>query len=167
MSLNLDYHLLETQDDLVTALFWYLVLEVVVGALAILAELLFLVLVKATGEVVLEVLGASFATLLSGILIVDTLCIVLSMILCIGSGVLNVLLAQRQSVLEVGLHALDIRLLVPGVVFGMLVDLIELFFRWVDLAGCLGGCITSDVAEQNGSIVHWSRVSAQTLRDQG
>lgn len=68
VALDLDYHLLEAEDGLLPTVLWNLVLEVVVGALAVLTHLLLLLVIEAAVEVVLEVLR----TLLGASLRVDT-----------------------------------------------------------------------------------------------
>ena len=129
MSLNLNNHLLEAEDNLVTAVFWDLLLEVVVGALPIFTELLLLVLVEALGNVVPEILVAGLATLLR-ILLVSNCRVIRGVGIRGSSGiirrVLHVLLAQGHLVLEVGLYAGHVWLLMPSVVFGCMVDLCKL-----------------------------------------
>ncbi len=77
----------------------------------------------------------------------------------LSGGVLDILLAERQLLLVVLLHLLEVRLLVPSVVLGWAVNLLELLLRWVDLVGGLLRGITGDVAEQDSEVVDCKNLS--------
>jgi len=165
VTLDLDHHLLQPEDNLFTALLRHLGLEVVVCAIPVLfrvllvvVKLLLLLVARIRLNLVLETRETSLRAALSIVARVSTLlCVIsgrlggplrvalagwVSLLRGIAGGVLQILLANGHS----GLNLLpegvprEIRLIMPGVVGRSFVELLELLVRRVDsVRGLLSG----------------------------
>lgn len=178
VALNLNNHLLQSVDCLLAALLWHLLLEILVGLLAVLASLLLLVLVDilingllglglgSLGGIV-EVKVSGLVALLSiflgnlrsvgwvaGAVRVGSLC-------DISSSLLGVALADWNLGLDLAPNVVlaKVRSVVPRVVWRWLVEVLQLLLVWLD-GGCRVLCrITSDVADQDRRVAHYSSIS--------
>lgn len=179
VSLDLHHHLLQAPDGLIAALFRHLRVEVVLGLvlgvflglLRLLLGVVIRVVVSLLLEGVQALLGTSFG-INAG---VASLLSVLSAQASSIAGVAGVARVRRlggiaRSLLEIlrvdgsvlvdGLLQLVLQVasreiggVVPGVVGGRLVDLLQLILRWVHLVCRLLSDISSHVAEKNRGIV--------------
>jgi hypothetical protein len=175
VTLNLDNHLLETPDDLLAALLWNLLLEVLVGALTVLTGLVFLVL----GDVLLGGLLQVLNALLSTSARVDTcvarlLALTSSEVSCVGrvarttwvsglggiaKGILCVALANREARLDLAPQVVlgKVGSLMPCVVVGWLVKVGKFILGRVDLVRGLLRCIACDITEKYGGVRNCKR----------
>jgi hypothetical protein len=154
--LTLKDHLLETEDDLILAILGHLLVEVGPGLAAILLvaslDLLLGLVINILfgfgfGHIPGRFLGGSSIPLgririgrirhvfgiLLGISAVDILCLALELLLG------------------------EVRLLVPDVILGGLVDVGQFFLRGLDPAGSIGSRIAGNVAEDDGRIFDYNR----------
>lgn len=169
MALNLNDHLLKTPDGLVTTLFWHLLSKVVLGpshrvilglecSLLVLLELVLVLVGHVRVCSLLEVVGSVGETSLASLLRVIRR-VILSIIHCLLAGLLDVASAEwlvlSISVLGLSFQATcgHVRGLMPGIVLGRFVDLVEAVRVRVDLGGCLLSGVTSHVAHQDDGIV--------------
>jgi len=175
VSLDLDHHLLQSPDGLIAAFLWKLVLEVTRSSFTVLAgavlvliwELLvgtLLDMVKTTLETTLGVDAAVFAAALFGSSLTSN---VPWIRLSVGIGSLSSDLSSSLCVVTaewlVAVDMLACSLLkvlsrefwnvVPCVVLGWSVDLVQLFLAWTDVASGLGGGITDNVSENDLGIL--------------
>ncbi len=178
MSLDLDNHLLETEDGLVTTLLGQLVLHVVLGAVASVTSTVLGLVGNVGRGLVPEGLRTRLKTLLGVHAGRGALALVLdgevggagriTRVTRMGSlsgvaGGLVELVAIEGLLLVVLLLDLVAELvarhvghIVPGIVVGRLVDLVELVLGRVDAVGGLLGGVTGDVAEEDGGILDWA-----------
>jgi hypothetical protein len=172
VSLDLDNHLLQPPDSLVTTLLGHLGLEVVLGAFTVLAGLVLLVFgnvgIHAVGKVVdtssesldsvdsgpaVRVVGCTLSgvTGVAGVVGVSSLGGIAGYVAeLVARDRLIAVHLLTHLVLEV--VAREVGSVVPLVVGSRLVHLTELVLGGADLSGGLGGGIAGDVAEEEGGI---------------
>ena len=184
MALDLGDHLLQAVDALVAALLRNLVLHVVGGALPGVASLL----LSLVGDVLASSLVELVSTLLKTLAGIDTRVGTLLLVAggelssvggvtraarvsglgSITKSTLSLLLVERLLLVVLGPNLVlkvilgKVGNIVPGVVLGRFVDLVELILGRVDLVGRLLSGITGHVSEENAGIAHW-RLLEQTL----
>lgn len=177
MSLDLDDHLLEAVDGLVAAFLGDLLLDVASTALSVLTSTVLSFLGNVLASSLMKLVGTVLSALGSVNSRVATITLVTgSKIGCIGrvagaSGVSNLgcvtkgasglLSAERLLLVILGLGLVlkvllgEIRNIVPGVVLGGSVNLVELLIGGVDLVSRLLSGITGHVSEEDRGIAHW------------
>jgi hypothetical protein len=156
-------HLLEAPDDLLLALLGHLLAKVLVGTAAVLSvALLDLILGLGVDLLVNLVLGNCDSSVLSGNL-VDLLGTVRALALgqtSVGGGVGNILgiVLGVSSVDSLSLFLKivlgEVGLLVPGVVGGGTVNVLQRFLRWTHALRSVSGSVASYVAEEDSGILH-------------
>ena len=166
VALDLDNHLLQAPDGLLTALLRHLALEVVVELVATGASLILVLLGNLSRQLLLACLEATLgveASVVTGLAFVSTelrgvtgitRAIGVRSLVGIAGGLLDVLLADRdllpQGLLEVTPRHVGV--LVPGVVLSGSINLRELILGGLDLVGSVLGGISSNVTEKSGGI---------------
>lgn len=169
MSLNLNDHLLQAPDKLLTPLLGHLCLEVVLATLTDLLGPLLVVLAGVGRDLLLEV-GSRDLSAGARVGLGSALLLVLSCTLsCIGrvtrairvgclggvtASLLDILLADGNARLELLLKVVLVKVgsLVPGVVVGGSVDVLELLVCRVDLVRRLLCSIASNVAKEDAGV---------------
>ena len=163
MTLNLDNHLLQAEDGLITAFLWQFALEVFAGLCAVVASSLLALLIK---------VGAfNWGMLDSGgcsILDLGSKSVVASGLRGLGSSVgrlCDILLLERCILVVCCLDLIskvvfgEIGCFMPSVFFSRVVNLRKITLGRVDLSSRLLGSISSNVAEQDYDIVNCGSIS--------
>jgi len=175
VSLDLDHHLLQSPDGLITAFLWDLVLEVAgssvtrfPGAVLVLIwHLLVGTLLDVVNTTLETTLGVDAAVFTVALFVSSLTSNVLWIRLSVGVGSLSSDLSSSLCVVTAEwLVAVDMltcsllkvlsrefRNVVPCVVVGRSVDLVQLLLAWADVAGGLGGGITNNVSEDDLGIL--------------
>lgn len=173
VSLDLNNHLLQAVDDLFAAFLWHLALEVLTGALTELASSLLLLL---AGVLVHAVLQSTSRGIGTGRWVHACALLALALLLSgkvgsiswiartrwvgslggVTSCVLQILLANWNGAADLllDLSSGEIGGLVPCVVLGWLVNLLQCLLVRVDFGGSLLCGVTSNIAEKSDGILH-------------
>lgn len=179
--MNLDHHLLETPDGLVTALLRHLVGEVVLGALLTFTDIVLRVVGDVLASLLLERRGPRLGSsdridTGAGALLLILSCRVgdvggitrAAWVRCLASITYRIfeiafatwaLLAVCGLDLVLDVARRQVRDVMPCVIIRWFIDLGQLLIGWVDLVGGLLSGISSNVANQDRSIVYWGHVS--------
>lgn len=153
MTLNLDNHLLQAEDALVTTLLGKLLFRVVSGAISVFLGSILGLIRNISRSLVTKLRGACCA----GLVRVDAI----TSIALVGSVLgytFNVVLVERLVLVEGSLCLApqivtrEIGNIVPRIVVRSLINLGQLILGGVDPVGSVLRCITSNVTEKNGGI---------------
>lgn len=185
MTLDLDHHLLQAVDDLFSALLRNLLLEVLLGLLAVFADLLLVVLVHLVPGLGLCALssrlgsssrvrasGLSVALLLrefgSVVGIRVALAVRVSGLSGITSDLLHIILGEWDSRLDLALDVIlgEVWGLVPSVVLCRSIDLLELLLIRVDGRGSVLSSIACDVAEEGNGVADCELLAESTSNNE-
>lgn len=160
VALDLDYHLLQPEDNLVAALLRHLVIHEVPRALLMFPRPLLVLLRGILRHTVPQVPGAIELVLCSTVC--HDMWITGAIGVDMGSRVLldlaevaaveRLILVELLAELTLDVFAREVRRVVPLVVGRRLVDLSECLFIWADFRGSLGGRVTGNIAEDGDGV---------------